>query len=172
MKAPHTGRQALVALHGRLRGARRAVDRVAQDGGWVAIAPSAHERIAASRRAIEKIIEGDDPVYGVNTGFGKLSEVHIAREDLAQLQLNLVRSHACGIGAPLSPPRGRDGGKRPCRAGAADGCQRNADHDTRRRAVRASKPRTAALVASACHFEKIEEPTMTKPSITAGGEVT
>ena len=56
---------------------------------------------------IEEITEGDAVVYGVNTGFGKLSEVHIERGDLRQLQLNLVRSHACGIGRPLSEPEVR-----------------------------------------------------------------
>ena len=73
----------------------------------VAIAASAHARIHASRRVIDEITEGDAVVYGVNTGFGKLAEVHIARGDLRQLQLNLVRSHACGIGAPLSEPEVR-----------------------------------------------------------------
>src|SRR5689334_14075641 len=73
----------------------------------VEIAVSARDRIHASRRVIEAITEGDTVVYGVNTGFGKLSEVHIARGDLRQLQLNLVRSHACGIGSPLSEPEVR-----------------------------------------------------------------
>ncbi len=73
----------------------------------VSIAPVAHARIKASRSVIEKITNSDAVVYGVNTGFGKLSEVHIARKELAQLQLNLVRSHACGIGQPLSEPEVR-----------------------------------------------------------------
>src|SRR5205085_3056479 len=46
-------------------------------------------------------------VYGVSTGFGKLSDVHVATGELRQLQLNLVRSHACGIGNPLSIPEVR-----------------------------------------------------------------
>ena len=73
----------------------------------VQIAGSAEPRITASRRIIEEIIQGDAVVYGVNTGFGKLSEVHIAREDLRRLQLNLVRSHACGVGPPLGEPEVR-----------------------------------------------------------------
>src|SRR4051812_46736894 len=73
----------------------------------VRIGESAHARIHASRQVIERITAGDAVVYGVNTGFGKLSEVHIARGDLRQLQLNLVRSHACGVGAPLSEPEVR-----------------------------------------------------------------
>jgi histidine ammonia-lyase len=63
-----------------------------------AVAP----RILASRKAIEQILERDLVVYGVNTGFGKLSDVRIPHGKLRQLQLNLVRSHACGIGNPLS----------------------------------------------------------------------
>ena len=45
---------------------------------------------------------GDAPVYGVNTGFGKLASTRIAKDQLAQLQLNLIRSHAVGVGAPMS----------------------------------------------------------------------
>ena len=55
-----------------------------------------------ARRVIEEIVARDAVVYGVSTGFGKLSEVHIAHDQLRELQLNLVRSHACGVGAPLS----------------------------------------------------------------------
>ncbi len=83
------------------------IAQVAVGGGAVQIASSARPRIEASRRVIEEIIKGDAVVYGVNTGFGKLSEVHIERSDLRQLQLNLVRSHACGIGAPLSEAEAR-----------------------------------------------------------------
>ncbi|MFN2477189.1 MAG: histidine ammonia-lyase [Chthoniobacterales bacterium] len=73
----------------------------------VQIGAAAHDRIHASRRVIDEITHGDAIVYGVNTGFGKLSEVHIARSDLRQLQLNLVRSHACGVGNPLAEPEVR-----------------------------------------------------------------
>src|SRR6266542_3063935 len=55
----------------------------------------------------EEIIAGDAVVYGVTTGFGKLSDVRIPRDALSDLQLNLVRSHACGIGEPLSEPEVR-----------------------------------------------------------------
>ena len=78
------------------------IAQVAVDGARVEIAESAYDRIRVSRRIIEEITEGDTIVYGVNTGFGKLADVRIARGDLRQLQLNLVRSHACGVGAPLS----------------------------------------------------------------------
>jgi histidine ammonia-lyase len=62
----------------------------------------ARGRVERARRVIEKILEEDRTVYGVNTGFGKLSEVRIAPSELRELQLNLVRSHACGVGQPLS----------------------------------------------------------------------
>jgi histidine ammonia-lyase len=70
----------------------------------VAISASARSRIAASRKVIEQIVARDGVVYGVNTGFGKLSDVRVPQDELRQLQLNLVRSHACGIGEPLSEP--------------------------------------------------------------------
>src|ERR1044071_3492468 len=75
---------------------------VALEGEAVAISPSTRSRIAASRKVIEQIVARDAVVYGVNTGFGKLSDVRIPQGELRQLQLNLVRSHACGIGNPLS----------------------------------------------------------------------
>jgi histidine ammonia-lyase len=58
--------------------------------------------MAASRKLIEEIIAKGQTVYGVNTGFGKLADVRISNENLAQLQTNLVRSHAGGVGQPLS----------------------------------------------------------------------
>jgi histidine ammonia-lyase len=80
---------------------------VALGGEAVKISPLARPRILASRKLVEEIIARDATVYGVTTGFGKLSEVRIPRDALAELQLNLVRSHACGIGAPLSEPEVR-----------------------------------------------------------------
>ncbi|HEY7000529.1 MAG TPA: histidine ammonia-lyase [Candidatus Udaeobacter sp.] len=80
---------------------------VALGGEAVQISPVAHPRILASRKVIEEIIARDVVVYGVTTGFGKLSDVRIPRDALGELQLNLVRSHACGIGAPLSEPEVR-----------------------------------------------------------------
>src|SRR6266436_289053 len=68
----------------------------------VRISSLARPRILASRKVIEEIVARDGVFYGVNTGFGKLSEVRIPQSELRQLQLNLVRSHACGIGNPLS----------------------------------------------------------------------
>ncbi len=73
----------------------------------VQISAAARPRILASRKVIENIIARDELVYGVSTGFGKLSDVRIPRDALGKLQLNLVRSHACGIGNPLSEPEVR-----------------------------------------------------------------
>ena len=73
----------------------------------VEISSSARPRIAASRKVVEQIVARDAAVYGVNTGFGKLSDIRVPKDELRQLQLNLVRSHACGIGEPLSEPEVR-----------------------------------------------------------------
>jgi histidine ammonia-lyase len=80
---------------------------VAVGGEAVQISPVAQPRILASRKVVEEIIARDAVVYGVTTGFGKLSDVRIPRDALNELQLNLVRSHACGIGQPLSEPEVR-----------------------------------------------------------------
>src|SRR6266498_2479562 len=73
----------------------------------VQITSSARPRILASRKVVEDIIARDAAVYGVSTGFGKLSDVRIQPDGLGELQLNLIRSHACGIGDPLSEPEVR-----------------------------------------------------------------
>jgi histidine ammonia-lyase len=65
------------------------------------IAAPARPRIAASQAVVERIVTSNETAYGINTGFGKLSDVRIGTEDLQQLQRNLVRSHACGLGEPL-----------------------------------------------------------------------
>ncbi|MGA8022584.1 MAG: histidine ammonia-lyase [Candidatus Acidiferrales bacterium] len=76
--------------------------RVVFDGAKVELAAAARAKMLASRAVVERLIESGDAVYGVNTGFGKLASVRISREQIGELQVNLVRSHACGIGAPLS----------------------------------------------------------------------
>jgi histidine ammonia-lyase len=73
----------------------------------VEIAAEARARMDASRATIEDILAAGQTVYGVNTGFGKLSDVRIPPESLAQLQTNLVRSHAAGVGNPLSEAESR-----------------------------------------------------------------
>src|SRR5580698_8023006 len=66
-----------------------------------AIAPAARQGILASQAVVERIVASNETAYGINTGFGKLSDVRISPGDLQQLQRNLVRSHACGVGQPL-----------------------------------------------------------------------
>ncbi|MEY2543952.1 MAG: histidine ammonia-lyase [Verrucomicrobiota bacterium] len=73
----------------------------------VKVAASARPRILASRKVIDDIVARGAVVYGVNTGFGKLADVPIPHAEIGALQLNLVRSHACGIGPPLSEPEVR-----------------------------------------------------------------
>ena len=80
---------------------------VAYDSAPVQIAGAARKRMTASRKVIDDIVTRGAVVYGVNTGFGKLADVRIGRSELESLQLNLVRSHACGIGNPLSEPEVR-----------------------------------------------------------------
>ena len=73
----------------------------------VKLSAAARARCDASRAVVEKIVAEGRTVYGVNTGFGKLSDVRIEQHQLHQLQVNLVRSHACGLGAPLSEQEAR-----------------------------------------------------------------
>ncbi len=67
----------------------------------VAVAPSAKKKVEKCRRFVERILTKDRPVYGINTGFGMLSEVAIPKDHLDELQVNLVRSHAIGVGDPF-----------------------------------------------------------------------
>lgn len=67
----------------------------------VSVLPEARERALAARRVVEKAAASAEPVYGINTGFGKLASVRIAPEHLRQLQRNLILSHCAGVGAPL-----------------------------------------------------------------------
>ena len=70
----------------------------------VALSTEARARVAQSREVVQGILASGKTVYGVNTGFGKLSDVCIESSQLQELQVNLVRSHACGIGPPLAEP--------------------------------------------------------------------
>ena len=72
-------------------------------GHWV-IAASARAGIEASVQAVRELVSRHAPVYGINTGFGKLAQTRIQDADLAQLQTNLVLSHSAGIGKPLAAP--------------------------------------------------------------------
>jgi histidine ammonia-lyase len=75
---------------------------VALHGAKVSLAPDAIARMKASRAVVERVVSSGETAYGINTGFGKLASVRISTEQVRQLQVNLVRSHACGVGAPLS----------------------------------------------------------------------
>ena len=65
--------------------------------------PAAMPAVEAGARAVDAIIARGEPVYGINTGFGKLASVHIAPHDLTTLQRNIVLSHAAGVGEPMRP---------------------------------------------------------------------
>jgi histidine ammonia-lyase len=68
----------------------------------VALAPGSRSRMLASRAVVDRAAAGDAAAYGINTGFGKLADVRVAPDQVAALQQNLVRSHCCGVGEPLS----------------------------------------------------------------------
>src|SRR5437588_1685728 len=80
---------------------------VALRGAEVQLTASAIERMNASRAVVERLVASGATAYGINTGFGKLASVRISTEQVRQLQVNLVRSHACGVGEPLSQPETR-----------------------------------------------------------------
>src|SRR5690349_15896655 len=68
----------------------------------VSLAASSRERMNASRKVVDQLVATGGVAYGINTGFGKLASVRISAEQVRNLQVNLVRSHCCGVGAPLS----------------------------------------------------------------------
>src|SRR5580704_19181818 len=67
----------------------------------VGLATGAVGRVRAARAVVERKANGDEPVYGINTGFGSLADVKIAPHALGALQVNLLRSHSAGVGRPL-----------------------------------------------------------------------
>ena len=73
----------------------------------VALAPESYARMAASRAVVDRAAAGSEAAYGINTGFGKLADVRVPPEEVEALQQNLVRSHCCGVGAPLAEPEVR-----------------------------------------------------------------
>jgi histidine ammonia-lyase len=75
---------------------------VALDGRKVELAPSAGARMEASCAVVRRLLASGTTAYGINTGFGAMARVRISGDQIFQLQLNLVRSHACGVGEPLS----------------------------------------------------------------------
>jgi histidine ammonia-lyase len=87
-----------------LNGQPLSLEQIGQVAGGsmdAAIAPAARQRIASSQAVVERIVASNETAYGINTGFGKMSDVRIGAGDLQQLQRNLVRSHASGLGEPL-----------------------------------------------------------------------
>ena len=67
----------------------------------VSLGDDARRRIAEAQEFIDDVVAHGDEVYGVNTGFGQLAQVHISDDELVHLQNNLVRSHAVGVGEDL-----------------------------------------------------------------------
>jgi histidine ammonia-lyase len=80
---------------------------VALHDAKVSLAPTAIERMKASRAVVDRVVASDATAYGITTGFGKLASVRISHEQVRQLQINLVRSHASGVGPPLTEPETR-----------------------------------------------------------------
>src|SRR5436190_3552162 len=80
------------------------VARVARGDAAVALAPGAAATIERGRALVSRIVAEGRRTYGINTGFGALSSETIPRADLESLQLNLLRSHAAGVGPPFAEP--------------------------------------------------------------------
>lgn len=78
------------------------IKRVVWKKEFVAVHPEAIEKIKENRKTVERMIAGEKTMYGINTGFGKFSDVIINDTNLDELQLNLIRSHACGVGDVFS----------------------------------------------------------------------
>lgn len=78
-----------------------AVREVAKDGRPVRLAPDAREGVDRARAVVDKLVANNELSYAITTGVGKLSDVRIAGDQIRELQLNLVRSHAVGVGDPL-----------------------------------------------------------------------
>ena len=96
----------MLELNGQQLTLQQIVD-VAKGREQVVLAAEARARVERARQVVQEIVAQKRTVYGVNTGFGKLSDVSIDASDLLRLQLNLVRSHACGLGDPLPPDEAR-----------------------------------------------------------------
>jgi histidine ammonia-lyase len=77
------------------------VVRVARKGIRVSIAQNAIDAMNVARDTVEKILKSGTPTYGINTGFGALATTSISHGELAELQCNIIRSHAAGVGEPL-----------------------------------------------------------------------
>ena len=78
------------------------LEKIYREGVPVRIEPAFHTGVEKAAARIAEIAAGDEPVYGINTGFGKLASIRIAAGDVATLQRNLILSHCCGVGEPLA----------------------------------------------------------------------
>ena len=83
---------------------RTLLEQAANGGARWSISAAARPAVEASVAAVRELVARNAPVYGINTGFGKLAQTRIADADLAQLQKNLVLSHCAGVGKPMSAP--------------------------------------------------------------------
>src|SRR5688500_3561479 len=77
---------------------------IANDFAPVALTDAARERVRAARAVVDEFADRDTPTYGINTGFGNFAQVKIPHDSLSQLQVNLLRSHAAGVGDRLPVP--------------------------------------------------------------------
>ena len=77
---------------------------IAYTDAQVALADHARARVRAARHVVDDYARRETPAYGINTGFGSFAEVTIPRDSLEALQVNLLRSHAAGVGEPLPVP--------------------------------------------------------------------
>ncbi|NLO65727.1 MAG: histidine ammonia-lyase [Firmicutes bacterium] len=81
----------------------QAVAAAVRDGTPIALDGTQLEKVARSRQFLDRLLTKGEPVYGINTGFGKLAETRISPENVHDLQRNLILSHSCGVGPPLPP---------------------------------------------------------------------
>jgi histidine ammonia-lyase len=84
-----------------------AVREVAVERRPVLLDPDAREAVDRARAVVDALVVGNKVAYAITTGVGKLSDVHIAGDQIREMQVNLVRSHAVGVGEPLSIPETR-----------------------------------------------------------------
>jgi len=83
------------------------LEQIWRNGTPARLAPSARAGVEAAAAMVAEAAAGEAPVYGINTGFGKLASTKIASEDTATLQRNLILSHSCGVGEPLAEDKVR-----------------------------------------------------------------
>lgn len=78
------------------------LEKISQKMAKVEISNTAIQKVEASRKFVDDAVERGEIIYGLTTGFGSLKNCVISKEDIEELQANLIRSHACGVGEPLS----------------------------------------------------------------------